>query len=205
MRNKHLLWTRNNIITTLLLPLGHIPFDSSKEPSVIANVISCEAISFQPKGGARFWTFMLSRYVLLKYTLLWCWVFCEALRPLYSIQMQISSFEWLGLILETFERISRGLFRVVIPYSSNYVLWASRASMLHKQRVSIPSLLYSGRLCRCAFRVVDSNPLNCLLASNALLSIRSWPFAPLFSFNHGLQSPGYLWFRANSASISTQG
>jgi hypothetical protein len=26
MKNKHLLWTRNNIITTLLLPLGHIPF-----------------------------------------------------------------------------------------------------------------------------------------------------------------------------------
>jgi hypothetical protein len=26
MRNKHLLWTRNNIITILLLPLGHIPF-----------------------------------------------------------------------------------------------------------------------------------------------------------------------------------
>jgi hypothetical protein len=26
MRNKHLLWTQNNIITTLLLPLGHIPF-----------------------------------------------------------------------------------------------------------------------------------------------------------------------------------
>jgi hypothetical protein len=29
MRNKHLLWTRNNIITTLLLPLGHIPFIQS--------------------------------------------------------------------------------------------------------------------------------------------------------------------------------
>jgi hypothetical protein len=77
--------------------------DSSKEPSVITDVISCEAISFRPKEEARFWTFMLSSYVLLKSTLLWCWVFREVFRPLYAIRMQVSSFERLGLLLKTSE------------------------------------------------------------------------------------------------------
>jgi hypothetical protein len=77
--------------------------DSSREPSVITDVISCEAISFQLKGEARSWTFMLSRYVLLKSTLLWCWVFREVFRPLYSIRTQVPSFERFDFLLETSE------------------------------------------------------------------------------------------------------
>jgi hypothetical protein len=44
MRNKHLLWTQNNIITTLLLPLGHIPFtliqtaSTLYPPTSVANI-----------------------------------------------------------------------------------------------------------------------------------------------------------------------
>jgi hypothetical protein len=74
--------------------------DSSKEPSVFTDIISCEAISFRPKGEARFWVLMFLRYVLLKSTLLWCWVSHEVFRLLYAIRMQVSPFERSCLLLK---------------------------------------------------------------------------------------------------------
>jgi hypothetical protein len=44
--------------------------DRSKESSVIANVISCGAISFRPRGSAQLRVLIFSRYVLLKSKLL---------------------------------------------------------------------------------------------------------------------------------------
>jgi hypothetical protein len=46
-------------------------------------------------------------------------------------------------------------------------------------------LLYLGKPRRSIFWVVDSNPSNCLLASSALLSITSWPSAPLLHSTMG--------------------
>jgi hypothetical protein len=69
--------------------------------------------------------------------------------------------------------------------------------MLHESKVlTLPA--YRIRAGHCCFnlRVVDFNPSNCLLASNALLLFKSWlsiqTTETVIASNHGPQSPGYF-------------
>jgi hypothetical protein len=93
--------------------------------------------------------------------------------------------------------------------------------------IDSPKPPYSGRMCRLGFRLEICNLSNYNLASNALSSSKSWLLilgsgrqsrkftrvmtSSLYTItvdtasNHGLQSPGYFWLEANSASATIQG
>jgi hypothetical protein len=93
--------------------------------------------------------------------------------------------------------------------------------------IDSPKPPHSGRMCRFGFRAEICNLSNYNPASNALSSSKSWllilrsgqqsrKFTRVMTLslytitvdtasNHGLQSPGYSWFRASSASATIQG